>query len=236
MISDLLTGNIPVLFVLCIVVYIIYMLHKRIIRLEGVFKKVNEINATLIQLLEKNTGGQKQLPSTPEVSQQQFEVPPQQPDVPVQRQPQMTNPLMNMMSGLTGLLGGLGMNSQPSVSKIEEINEESSEEETEHPEIEQDDGEVEDISSDSEDEEVPVEDKVHYHEDSTPQESENESDNKSGSSIAEYSEESLSKLNVKELHDIAHKLHITLSKKNENGKQSQKTKKELITEILNSGN
>lgn len=253
MLANLLTGNIPILIVLCVVVYMIYYLHKRIMRLEGVFKRVNEINHSLMTILERNgVNPQEVINGTTQQKQVEADVEqPQSQPVPQQEAPKPSNPLSSIMSGLSGMFGGLGglgnlmqqaqQSSHPHIEEIQEDDEESESDEEEETEIpsepsqlenneNDDESDTSSISDDESEQEVSVEEKQHFHEESenSPQVEEVKSE--------QYTEEKLGKMNMKELHDIAEKYEIVFSKKNENGKQVQKNKKELISEILSHSN
>jgi hypothetical protein len=241
MFADFLTSNIPILIIMCLIVYIVYFLNKRVKRLETVFKKVNEINNSLVQILERS-GVNPQEVIQSDLSQVQGH-PPGQIVEQSQEAPQKeegglfsgmaSNPFF---SALSGLFGGMSQQAEQQTPILEEINdlEEKDEQEQEHHH-------PNDVKS-VEAEEIPVEIKQHYHEESTvnsDEESHAESEEESQDDISEnsaedkkYTEDDLSKMNVKELHEIAAKHSIVFSKKNESGKQVQKTKKELITDIL----
>jgi hypothetical protein len=235
MLREIIQSQLPLLIIICLLTYLVYYLHKRILRIETYLKKINEnqliqqkeINNTQIQVAQVAQPVIPE-PSVPSYHVEQAHV---EPVIESTQSSEPVNPFLSLFAALQKEMNA--PRQQP--SRIEEIDDESDVEEDEEDEDDEDDQDVKEDSdddesvaeeNDSEDEsqilhqptllEQPIESETEEH-----HENEHEDEPKTSS------KKNFNKMTVKELQVIAIENGLNVMKK---------TRKELISMLEEKAN
>jgi TATA-binding protein-associated factor Taf7 len=225
MLREIIQSQLPLLIIICLLTYLVYYLHKRILRIETYLKKLNEnqllqqkgIETTQMQVSQVAQAVEPVISRPPPVEPIIQRVEPTiQKSEPIAEENDVTQPVNNLFN-LFSVLQQEMNNARQQHSKIEEINDDEEQEEDDD-ETDDDDNQSQE-SNESEESEIEIkkdlvmDDIDSESEESTHQEESVHEDEKP------ISKKNFNKMTVKELQAIATENGLNVMKK---------TRKELI--------